>query len=143
MGGPPRICILGGGFGGFCTAVQLNLLGWRKEMRPQVTIIDREPRFLFKPLLYELLGGRAPLDEVAPEYEDLLKPYNTRFKQRRVSGVQVFNGDNGNARGGVVVFDDYEQEPFDYLVVALGGVANLGAAPDLHRQCCLLSDQQP
>lgn len=52
--GQPKICILGGGFGGFCTAVQLNLLDWPPDHKPEVTLIDREPRFLFKPLLYEV-----------------------------------------------------------------------------------------
>lgn len=78
-------------------------------------------------LWLQLLARRAPLEEVAPEYESLLAPYKTRFLQRQVSGVQIFDGDNGAARGGVVTFDDFNQERFDYLVVALGGVANLGA----------------
>jgi hypothetical protein len=33
----PRVCILGGGFGGLYTAVRLDQLIWPREARPQVT----------------------------------------------------------------------------------------------------------
>ena len=32
----PRVCILGGGFGGLYTAVRLDQLIWPRESRPQV-----------------------------------------------------------------------------------------------------------
>lgn len=33
----PRVCILGGGFGGLYTAVKLQLLMWPKGKKPQVS----------------------------------------------------------------------------------------------------------
>ena len=45
---------------------------------PQVTLVDREPRFLFKPLMYELLMGELTTDEVAPPFSTLLT--GTRVK---------------------------------------------------------------
>ena len=51
---PARICILGGGFGGLYTALRLSQLPW-EEARPEIVLVDRSDRFLFSPLLYELL----------------------------------------------------------------------------------------
>lgn len=45
--------------------------------------MDRSSRFVFKPLLYELLNGGAQPDEVAPLFSQLLAPYSTNFVQVR------------------------------------------------------------
>jgi NADH dehydrogenase FAD-containing subunit len=52
----------------------------------QVTLIDQSDRFVFKPLLYELLNGTALPEEVAPTFAQLLAPYPVQFIQvsRRV-----------------------------------------------------------
>ena len=47
------IVVVGGGFGGLAT-VQALLA---KSDGTSVILIDKENRFLFKPLLYELLSG--------------------------------------------------------------------------------------
>ena len=43
----PKIVIIGGGFGGLFTALDLNGTG-------QVTLINEEDHFLFRPMLYDL-----------------------------------------------------------------------------------------
>jgi NADH dehydrogenase FAD-containing subunit len=47
----------------------------------QVTLIDQSERFVFKPLLYELLNGTALAEEVAPSFTQLLAPYPIQFIQ--------------------------------------------------------------
>lgn len=74
----PSICILGGGFGGLYTAIRLESLMWPKDQKPKITLVDQNDRFVFKPLLYDLLTKTASEDEVAPEYSALLAPYNVR-----------------------------------------------------------------
>ena len=54
----------------------------------QVTLIDQSDRFVFKPLLYELLSGAASEEEVAPSFAQLLAPYPVTFVQGRVASVQ-------------------------------------------------------
>lgn len=88
-GRAPRVCILGGGFGGLYTAVKLESLMWPRGTKPQITLIDQGDRFVFKPLLYELLSGAASEDEVAPPYAQLLAPYPVAFRQARVASVQL------------------------------------------------------
>ena len=47
----------------------------------QVTLIDQSERFVFKPLLYELVNGAAGAEEVAPPFVQLLAPYSVSFIQ--------------------------------------------------------------
>ncbi len=88
----PRICILGGGFGGLYTAVRLESLLWPQGSKPQVTLIDQSERFVFKPLLYELLNGGASPEEVAPFFTKLLAPYSTNFIQVRLPRFAAKSG---------------------------------------------------
>jgi hypothetical protein len=53
----------------------------------QVTLIDQSDRFVFKPLLYELVGNAASEEEVAPHYSRLLAPYPVTFVQGKVAAV--------------------------------------------------------
>ncbi|VVB14831.1 unnamed protein product [Arabis nemorensis] len=49
----PRVCILGGGFGGFYTALRLESLVWPDDKKPQVVLVDQSERFVFKPMLIQ------------------------------------------------------------------------------------------
>jgi len=71
------IVVVGGGFGGLST-VQALLA--RSEGTP-IILIDPSPRFLFKPLLYELLSGELELWEVAPKYSALAAELGFIFLQ--------------------------------------------------------------
>lgn len=51
--------------------------------RAQITLVDQGERFIFKPLLYELLNGTAAAWEVAPTFAQLLAPYPIQFVQVR------------------------------------------------------------
>jgi hypothetical protein len=88
---PLRILVLGGGFGGLYAALRLDSLPWpgrapearsRERLAPkysspshkpgQVTLVDRGDRFVFKPLLYELLTEQ--LDEAEARVARFSKP---------------------------------------------------------------------
>ena len=49
----PRICIVGGGFGGLYTALYLQK--YRHLRQSQITLIEPRERFLFTPMMYELI----------------------------------------------------------------------------------------
>ncbi|NBD33079.1 MAG: NAD(P)/FAD-dependent oxidoreductase, partial [Cyanobacteria bacterium] len=63
-----RICILGGGFGGLYTALRLSQLPWDHYGIPEIILVDQRDRFLFTPLLYELLTGELQTWEIAPPF---------------------------------------------------------------------------
>lgn len=125
----PRICILGGGFGGLYTAVRLESLTWPKGIRPEVTLVDQHERFVFKPLLYELLNGTADSTEVAPLFSQLLSGLTTTFVQGSVEGITVGGGASSGGASGVVTLAGGSTIPYDWLVVALGAEVDPRGVP--------------
>ena len=96
--------MLGGGFGGLYTALKLDALdGWKDDAPPRVTLVDRADRFVFKPMLYELVNETMKDWEVCPEFEDLLRPTDVRFRNAAVVDVRP---NEASHEGGVVVLAD-------------------------------------
>ena len=62
------VVIVGGGFGGLFTALALQ----RRQPGCPIVLIEPRKRFLFQPLLYELLSDELQAWEVAPPYDQLL-----------------------------------------------------------------------
>ncbi|CAG9461901.1 unnamed protein product [Pedinophyceae sp. YPF-701] len=124
-GRPPRVCILGGGFGGLYTAVKLGQLTWPDGMRPEVTLVDKSERFVFKPMLYELINDGAEEWEVAPTFQALLAPTDVRLVTASVGGVEA----GADGVGGKVKLSDGSEVPYDWLVVALGARADPRGVP--------------
>ena len=118
---PTRICILGGGFGGLYTALRLSQLPWEKPQRPEIILVDQNDRFLFTPLLYELLTGELQTWEIAPPYEELLVNTGVRFTQAAVAGINVEERQ--------VQLQDGPEFAYDRLVLAMGGETPLDMAP--------------
>ncbi|HAT12238.1 MAG TPA: FAD-dependent oxidoreductase, partial [Microcoleaceae bacterium UBA11344] len=109
----PRICILGGGFGGLYTALRLSQLPFSKAEKPEIVLVDRRDRFLFVPLLYELLTGELQTWEIAPPFSELLENTGVRFCQGTVSGIDLETKR--------VKLHDGPEFSCDRLVLALGG----------------------
>ena len=60
-----RIVVVGGGFGGLFTALELAGAG-------DVTLVASEDHFLHTPLLYEYLSGEVEEWHIAPHYRELI-----------------------------------------------------------------------
>lgn len=116
-----RICILGGGFGGLYTALALDRLPWKLQDRPEIVLVDQRDRFVFLPLLYEIVSGELESWEVAPPYTELLAGTNIRFHQAEVSHIGIDPAE-------VQLVDD-STLAYDYLVLALGGKTPLDIVP--------------
>lgn len=108
-----RICILGGGFGGLYTALRLSQLPWDNSQKPEIILVDQSDRFLFSPLLYELLTGELQTWEIAPPFAELLQNTGVRFCQAAVAGIDVDSKS--------VHLHDGPEISCDRLVLALGG----------------------
>lgn len=83
------ICIIGGGFGGLYTA--LNIANKIDKASTDVYLIDPKDNFVFLPLLYELAVGTASQIEVAPTYNSLLAGSNVKFLKTEVSNIDFRN----------------------------------------------------
>ncbi len=82
------ICILGGGFGGLYTALALSKLDWQ-DTPHEIVLVDQRDRFVFAPLLYELVTGELQTWEIAPPYEELLANTGIRFCQSGVDSIDI------------------------------------------------------
>ncbi|XP_008813033.2 alternative NAD(P)H-ubiquinone oxidoreductase C1, chloroplastic/mitochondrial isoform X3 [Phoenix dactylifera] len=133
----PRVCILGGGFGGLYTALRLESLVWPDDRKPQVLLVDQSDRFVFKPLLYELLSGEVDDWEIAPSFTDLLRNTSVQFVKDRVELLRPLDHLNriemrepGRSRsGGLVQLESGIIIEYDWLVLALGAEAKLDVVP--------------
>lgn len=113
-----RIVILGAGFGGLTTAVQLaKRLGQRPDC--EIIVVDKCTHHLYRPWLYEVATGEAPESQlkagVATPYEDLrahLGTLGVKVEYEEAVGIDWV------ARA--VRLSDQRNLPFDQLVVSIG-----------------------
>lgn len=115
-----RIVIVGGGFAGLTTALSLESYIWKSE-RPEILLIDSCERFVFAPLLYELISGELKSWEVAPRFEELLENTQIHYKQATVEGIDF---DNRKVHLG-----DGTTESYDGLALTAGGVTPVDIVP--------------
>ncbi|KAJ4715191.1 alternative NAD(P)H-ubiquinone oxidoreductase C1, chloroplastic/mitochondrial-like [Melia azedarach] len=130
----PRICILGGGFGGLYTALRLESLEWPDDKKPQVLLVDQSERFVFKPMLYELLTGEVDSWEIAPRFSELLANTSVQFfkdtvKLLRPSDHLGVNGPTISMSGGTVLLESGLVIEYDWLVLSLGAEPKLDVVP--------------
>jgi NADH dehydrogenase len=99
----------------------LSQLPWEKSQRPEIILVDQNDRFVFSPLLYELLTGELQTWEIAPPFEEILANTGVRFTQAAVAGIDV------DERR--VHLQDGPEFSYERLVLALGGETPLDMAP--------------
>jgi len=109
-----RIVIVGGGFGGLFSALELAGAG-------SVTLISDEDHFLFTPMLYEYLSGEVEAWHIAPKYTELLDK-EIRFVRAAVANIDL-------TQERVTVEASGAPIPYDILVLAVGGVTNYAGVP--------------
>jgi NADH:ubiquinone reductase (non-electrogenic) len=119
-----RICILGGGFGGLYTALRLSQLPWTGHEKPEITLVDKCDRFVFLPLLYEVVTGDLQSWEVAPYYSELLAGTGIRYVQATVDSVNLAGRTVQITQNGQA-----ERLSYDRLVLAMGGESVIGKVP--------------
>jgi NADH dehydrogenase len=104
-----RILIVGGGFGGLFTALDLVGAG-------EVTMVSPEDHFLFTPMLYEYLSGEVEAWHIAPQYKELIDD-RVRMIRGEVEGIDL-------AKREATLKGREGKLSYDVLVIALGGITN-------------------
>ena len=103
---PPRVVIVGGGFGGIETAKAL------RHAAVEVTIIDRQNHHCFQPLLYQVAtAALSPADVAWPIRHMLATQRNATVLMAEVRAIDTRK--RLVLTGGVSI-------PYDYLVIATG-----------------------
>ncbi|HUS10035.1 MAG TPA: NAD(P)/FAD-dependent oxidoreductase [Pyrinomonadaceae bacterium] len=104
-----RIVIVGGGFGGLFTALELG-------STHDVTLVSDEDHFLFTPMLYEYLSGEVEEWHIAPSYKELLDSH-VKLVRDEVNRIDLEEQ--------LVNFQRRSETlEYDALVLAVGGVTN-------------------
>ena len=125
---PTRILVLGGGFGGVYTALQLERdLGRRADV--EITLVSRENFFLFTPMLHEVAASDLDITHIVSPLRTLLKRTtifigdiaSIDLERRRVSVTHGFAPHEHNLE-------------YDHLVVALGSMTNFYGLPGLEQR---------
>lgn len=116
-----NVVIVGGGFGGLYTALALA----QRHNHPPVLLVEPNDRFLFLPLLYELLSGELRGWEIAPRYDGLLAGRGLAWLQDRVERIDSHNRQLHTAAGRTL--------PYGRLVIATGAQSNTFAVPGADR----------
>ncbi len=124
---PPRIVILGGGFGGLQCALELEKSLARRGLA-EVTLVNRDNFSLFTPMLHEVAASDLDLTHIVNPIRKLLR--HVRFFNGEIQGVDVFqklvrvtHGEHAHAH----------ELPYDHLVVALGSVTNYAGIAGLEQ----------
>ena len=119
-----QIVILGGGFGGVYTAMQLE-----KMLRPgeaSISLVNTENYFVYQPMLPEVISGSIAITDVVCPIRRLCP--RTQLIMREVQHIDLQKQTVTVSRG----FRPRQMElPYDYLVVALGGETNFYGMPGM------------
>jgi len=115
------VVIVGGGFGGLYTALALAA----ERHHPPVLLVEPQERFLFLPLLYELLSGELRSWEIAPRYDTLLAGRGVAWLQDRVQRIDL------HAR--CLHTEAGRRIPWDRLVLATGASTDSFGIPGAER----------
>jgi NADH dehydrogenase len=120
-----RIVILGGGFGGLYTALELEKqLG--KNPGVEATLVNRENFFLFTPMLHEVAAGDLDLTNIVNPVRKLLRKVS--FFECEVENIDLERRTVEVSHG----FDRHTHElPFDHIVIGLGCSTNFFGLPGL------------
>lgn len=105
----PKIVILGGGFGGLFTALEI-------AGSANITLVSDEDHFLFTPMLYEYLSGEVEAWHIAPRYNELV--------DEKISCIQDSASAVDLTTQTVSLGKSKQTLNYDVLVLATGGVTN-------------------
>jgi NADH dehydrogenase len=125
---PKRIVILGGGFGGLYTALELEK---RLARRPdvQVILVNRENFFSFTPMLHEVAASDLDLTHIVNPIRKMLKHVNLFLGD--VERIDLEDKKVVVSHG----FDHHCHDlPYDHLVIGLGSITNFYGLPGLEER---------
>ena len=106
------IVIVGGGFAGINTAIQLR----KNNSDLSILVIDSKAQFEFKPLLYEVFSNEIQSWEVIPSFDTIFANSGITFLRNTVKLIDL-------DEKFLILKDDFKVE-FQYLILSTGSSPN-------------------
>jgi len=124
-----NILILGGGFGGLYTALELEKQ-FRDQSDVEITLVNRDNFFLFTPMLHEVAASDLDITTIVNPIRKLLK--RTNFFDGEVRSIDL-NDKRVTVSHGIDASHAHELS-YNHLVLALGSVTNFYGIPGLEER---------
>lgn len=140
---PHRIVIVGGGAGGLELATGIgDTLG--KRQKAEVTLVDKSPTHVWKPLLHQIAAGTSGLIEHELEYLAQAHWHNFRFLLGEMTGLnraekQIQLASILDDRG--IEISAARSLRYDTLVLCVGSLANDFGTPGAEEHAIALESQ--
>jgi NADH dehydrogenase len=113
-----QILILGSGFGGLYTALELDR-SLARDPDVEVTLVNRENFFLFTPMLHEVAASDLDITHIVSPVRKLLK--HVRIFNGHVESIDLVSKTVGVSHGNE---HHHHELVYDHLVMSLGSITN-------------------
>ena len=117
------IVIVGAGFGGITVALNL------KRLNPSLSIlvVDSEEKFIFKPLMYEVLSEEIPIWEAALEFSSIFSNSGITFLRNCLTKIRFDEN--------ILEFSDDLKIGYESLVLCTGSLSNNFSVKGVDENC--------
>jgi NADH dehydrogenase len=139
-----HIVIVGGGAGGLELATALgDKLGKRK--RAEITLVDRHPTHLWKPLLHSVAAGSRGLEDYNLDYLAQARWHHFRFRLGRMDALdrkrrEIQTAPTLDEQGNEII--PRRTFRYDTLVIAVGSLSNDFSTPGAAEHAYMLDNHQ-
>lgn len=121
-----KILVIGGNFAGFTAAI---LLKNKLKDKAEVTLVDRNEKFLFIPSLIWVPFKRREVSEISVDRRSVLEKKGVEFIQTVALRVDPDEK---------IVYTETGEMPYDELVIATGPKVNFDVAPGIREFACYI-----
>ena len=117
------IVIVGAGFGGLTVASNL------KRLNPTlpILVVDSEAKFIFKPLMYEVLSEELSMWETAPEFLNIFSNLGITFLRNSLTKIRFDEK--------ILEFSDDLNISYELLILCTGSVSNSFSVKGVDENC--------
>ena len=117
------IVIVGAGFGGMTVASNL------KKLNPSlpILVVDSEAKFIFKPLMYEVLSEELSMWETAPEFSNIFSNLGITFLRNCLTKIRFDEK--------ILEFSDDLNISYECLILCTGSLSNNFSVKGVDENC--------
>lgn len=143
MSDPHKVVIVGGGAGGLELATSLGRR-FGKRNQAEITLIDRSPTHLWKPLLHEVASGTLDSNDDELSYPSIAYQSHFRFllgpmegidREKKTVAIGASHDDDG------IEFLPARDVAYDTLVIAIGSQSNDFGVDGVAEHCHFLDSR--